>query len=314
MCLCDWCTGAQVRRTGAGPLSPLAVCCRRGELLGWGGGPPCTRHAAAACRRARGVPPGCRPLLSPADPSLAARPALPWPVVRCCRGGDGDRSQQRPGRPAARHAPGPAAVDGASHGGAQHAAGACRAAKPARGGAPRLRRHAPSPPPPDPPSPSPTRQQINPLLATPLPRNPSTACSPPASHARWPHAHPHTACPQVAPRTHTHTSQKPLLPHPPRTPHHTPPTPQVDLPVFYGNKMRRKMKAGAGCEDLKVRCPHYYSVATRLHSAMQVRCWRGVGALQVRCHVSSSSWQRQEGWEVWGGPQPGRAQRAARAG
>ncbi|EFN54484.1 hypothetical protein CHLNCDRAFT_59701 [Chlorella variabilis] len=44
---------------------------------------------------------------------------------------------------------------------------------------------------------------------------------------------------------------------------------QVDLPVFYGNKMRRKMKAGAGCEDLKVRCPHYYSVATRLHSAMQ---------------------------------------------
>lgn len=44
---------------------------------------------------------------------------------------------------------------------------------------------------------------------------------------------------------------------------------QVDLPVFYGNKMRRKMKAGAGCEDLRVRCPHYYSVATRLHAAMQ---------------------------------------------
>lgn len=44
---------------------------------------------------------------------------------------------------------------------------------------------------------------------------------------------------------------------------------QVDMPVFYGNKMRRKMKAGAGCEDLKVRCPHYYSVATRLHAAMQ---------------------------------------------
>lgn len=44
---------------------------------------------------------------------------------------------------------------------------------------------------------------------------------------------------------------------------------QVDLPIFYGNKMRRKMKAGAGCEDLKMRCPHYYSVATRLHTAMQ---------------------------------------------
>ncbi|PSC75387.1 putative DNA replication complex GINS PSF3 [Micractinium conductrix] len=44
---------------------------------------------------------------------------------------------------------------------------------------------------------------------------------------------------------------------------------QVDLPIFYGNKMRRKMKAGAGCEDLRVRCPHYYSVATRLHAAMQ---------------------------------------------
>ena len=44
--------------------------------------------------------------------------------------------------------------------------------------------------------------------------------------------------------------------------------PQVDLPVFYGNKMRRKMKAGAGCEDLRVRCPHYYRVATALHAAM----------------------------------------------
>ena len=41
------------------------------------------------------------------------------------------------------------------------------------------------------------------------------------------------------------------------------------MPIFYGNKMRRKMKAGAGCEDLKVRCPHYYSVATRLHAAQQ---------------------------------------------
>ena len=28
------------------------------------------------------------------------------------------------------------------------------------------------------------------------------------------------------------------------------------------------MKAGAGCEDLRVRCPHYYAVAARLHAAM----------------------------------------------
>lgn len=53
--------------------------------------------------------------------------------------------------------------------------------------------------------------------------------------------------------------------------------PQVDLPVFYGNKMRRKMKAGAGCEDLRVRCPHYYGVATRLHAAMQARARLGLG-------------------------------------
>eukprot|EP00887_Chlorella_sp_A99_P005685 scaffold1.g5685.t1 len=44
---------------------------------------------------------------------------------------------------------------------------------------------------------------------------------------------------------------------------------QVELPVFYGNKMRRKIKAGAGCEDLRVRCPHYYTVAAGLHAAMQ---------------------------------------------
>jgi hypothetical protein len=57
---------------------------------------------------------------------------------------------------------------------------------------------------------------------------------------------------------------------------------QVDLPIFYGNKMRRKMKAGAGCEDLKMRCPHYYSVATRLHTAMQVRSVGGEGWLHAR--------------------------------
>ncbi|KAL6767410.1 DNA replication complex GINS protein PSF3 [Auxenochlorella protothecoides] len=43
---------------------------------------------------------------------------------------------------------------------------------------------------------------------------------------------------------------------------------RVELPVYYGNKMRRKMRAGAGCEDLRVRCPHYYTVAGGLHAAM----------------------------------------------
>ncbi len=66
---------------------------------------------------------------------------------------------------------------------------------------------------------------------------------------------------------HTHLHHPPTCHCHPRTPHATPP--QVDLPVFYGNKMRRKMKAGAGCEDLKVRCPHYYTVAQQLHAAQQ---------------------------------------------
>lgn len=43
---------------------------------------------------------------------------------------------------------------------------------------------------------------------------------------------------------------------------------EVELPIFYGSKMRRKMKAGAGCEDLRVRCPHYYTVAAKLHETM----------------------------------------------
>lgn len=44
---------------------------------------------------------------------------------------------------------------------------------------------------------------------------------------------------------------------------------RVDLPVFYGSKIRRKMRAGAGCEDLRHRCPHYYQVAIQLHEAMR---------------------------------------------
>ena len=29
------------------------------------------------------------------------------------------------------------------------------------------------------------------------------------------------------------------------------------------------MKAGAGCEDLRVRCPYWFSAALQLHAAMQ---------------------------------------------
>jgi GINS complex subunit 3 len=41
-----------------------------------------------------------------------------------------------------------------------------------------------------------------------------------------------------------------------------------ELPIIYGEKMRRKIKAGAGCEDLRARCPFYYTVAEQLHSIM----------------------------------------------
>jgi len=34
--------------------------------------------------------------------------------------------------------------------------------------------------------------------------------------------------------------------------------------------MRRKVKAGAACEDLRVRCPYFFTVASRVHAAMQV--------------------------------------------
>lgn len=43
---------------------------------------------------------------------------------------------------------------------------------------------------------------------------------------------------------------------------------QVGMPIFYGERMRRKIKAGAGCEDLRVRCPYYYTAAERVHAAM----------------------------------------------
>ncbi|KAL3133359.1 hypothetical protein ABBQ38_007231 [Trebouxia sp. C0009 RCD-2024] len=38
----------------------------------------------------------------------------------------------------------------------------------------------------------------------------------------------------------------------------------VRLPPCYGKKMREKMRAGPGCEDLKVRSPYFYSVALGL--------------------------------------------------
>ena len=36
------------------------------------------------------------------------------------------------------------------------------------------------------------------------------------------------------------------------------------LPKCYGKKMREKMRAGPGCEDLKMRCPYFYTVASGL--------------------------------------------------
>lgn len=43
----------------------------------------------------------------------------------------------------------------------------------------------------------------------------------------------------------------------------------ISLPIFYRDKMRRKIKAGAGCEDLRARCSFFYTVASRVHAAMQ---------------------------------------------
>lgn len=43
---------------------------------------------------------------------------------------------------------------------------------------------------------------------------------------------------------------------------------QVSLPNIYGDRMRRKIKAGAGCEDLRVRCKYFYTAAARVHAAM----------------------------------------------
>lgn len=42
---------------------------------------------------------------------------------------------------------------------------------------------------------------------------------------------------------------------------------QVGLPPAYGDAMRRKLRAGPGCEDLH-RCPYFYTAALRVHEAM----------------------------------------------
>ena len=38
-------------------------------------------------------------------------------------------------------------------------------------------------------------------------------------------------------------------------------------PAFYGKRLRRKLKAGAACEDLRVRCPYFYDVGCLLHAS-----------------------------------------------
>ncbi|BDA42269.1 probable DNA replication complex GINS protein PSF3 [Coccomyxa sp. Obi] len=40
----------------------------------------------------------------------------------------------------------------------------------------------------------------------------------------------------------------------------------VKVPRWYGEKMRRKIQAGAGVENLRLRCPYFYNVALALHS------------------------------------------------
>jgi len=52
------------------------------------------------------------------------------------------------------------------------------------------------------------------------------------------------------------------------------------LPRFYGNKMQRKMDVGAGCEDLRARCPYFYEVACKFHEA--------TGSEQVAAFVNNT--------------------------
>lgn len=43
---------------------------------------------------------------------------------------------------------------------------------------------------------------------------------------------------------------------------------QVGLPIVYSDPMRKKLRAGPGCEDLH-RCAYFYTAALRVHRAMQ---------------------------------------------
>jgi len=52
------------------------------------------------------------------------------------------------------------------------------------------------------------------------------------------------------------------------------------MPRFYGNKMQRKMDVGAGCEDLRARCPYFYEVACKVHQA--------TGSEQVAAFVNNT--------------------------
>ena len=36
------------------------------------------------------------------------------------------------------------------------------------------------------------------------------------------------------------------------------------MPAFYGQKFQRRLKAGAACEDLRMRCQHFYDVGCAL--------------------------------------------------
>jgi GINS complex subunit 3 len=44
---------------------------------------------------------------------------------------------------------------------------------------------------------------------------------------------------------------------------------RVGLPPAFGDRMRRRLRAGPGVEDLRARCPHFYAVAARAHAAME---------------------------------------------
>lgn len=41
----------------------------------------------------------------------------------------------------------------------------------------------------------------------------------------------------------------------------------LSLPACFGPRLRRRLRAGAGCEDLRARCPSFYSAGLQVHSA-----------------------------------------------